>query len=78
MAKRRRRHRGSAPADDSSGPPLIVPPVIFSRVPLGPRYFARPGAGGAPSRRVMVFIYAVIIGVFALCALGVILNLVHW
>ena len=80
--KKRRRHSGSAPTDNSGGPTPSMPQVIFNNNPLGPRYVTRPGegpnvSGGRLSRKTMVFIYAVIIGVIALCALGVILSLLH-
>ena len=80
--KRRRRNRGLAPIDASGGPPPIIPPTIFNRTPYEPRSFTWPGAGfnaasGTPSCLAMGIVYTVIVGVIALCALGVILNVFH-
>jgi hypothetical protein len=60
----------------------ITPPIIFTKDPLDPRYFVRPGEAyrpyfTVPSCMTMRFIYGIIAGVSALVIFGFILALIH-
>jgi hypothetical protein len=60
----------------------ITPPIIFTKDPLDPRYFVRPGEAyrpyfTVPSRTTMRFIYGIIAGVCALVLFGFILAVLR-
>lgn len=82
MAKKAPREGKSARGSEASEGTPVVPPVVFSRDPLDPRYYARPGTGsnmpaGTSSRAAMGFTYAVIIGMMGLIVLAITLNILH-